>query len=167
MEPIFPDREPARERSFHDDDEAEETLAPPRRRTSRVVTREHITSPRDELTDEAESEYGRDSQSKMTDDSTTYCAESMISIPTSRASSSLVQKQNQIHSPTGFRHQSDMHITYNIKNRDGRRQLFVSAPVGSPEAEMHDHVAARAANSSSVSTSLLQWWFNASRRLGD
>lgn len=47
----------------------------------------------------------------------------------------------------GFRHQSASHITYNITDKDGRRQLFVSAPVGSREADTHDYVAAKAANS--------------------
>ena len=53
--------------------------------------------------------------------------------------------------PGGFRHQSETHVSYNIKQKDGGRHLFVSAPVGSQEAATHDQVAARAANRAPVS----------------
>jgi hypothetical protein len=49
-----------------------------------------------------------------------------------------------------FRHQSSSHVTYNIRDRHAGRQLFVSAPVGSWEAEVHEQVAAKAASSATV-----------------
>ena len=56
-------------------------------------------------------------------------------------------------SGAGFRYLSATHVTYNIKDKGNARQLFVSAPVGSSEAAVHDEVAARAASAASVSTS--------------
>lgn len=50
---------------------------------------------------------------------------------------------------SGFRHQSDTHTTYNIKNRESGRQLFVSAPIGSREAAIHDQIVMKAATSGS------------------
>jgi hypothetical protein len=63
----------------------------------------------------------------------------------SRAMSTTSRNSRQ----SGFRHQSDTHTTYNIKNREDGRQLFVSAPIGSREAAIHDQVVLKAANSGS------------------
>ena len=56
--------------------------------------------------------------------------------------------------PSGFRHNSDTHTTYNMTDYGGRRKLFVSAPSNSREAEMHDQVATRAASVSMVGSVL-------------
>jgi hypothetical protein len=71
----------------------------------------------------------------------------------SSAVSTVSAGRNTQQSGAGFRHQSVTHVTYNIKNKENGRQLFVSAPVGSREALVHDQVAARAANAASVSIS--------------
>ena len=57
---------------------------------------------------------------------------------------------------SGFRHQSDTHTTYNITNRENGRQLFVSAPIGSREAAIHDQVVVKAAASGSKVRASLQ-----------
>ncbi len=40
----------------------------------------------------------------------------------------------------GFRHQGATHTTYNIRNKDKERQLFVSAPSDSREAVVHSEI---------------------------
>jgi hypothetical protein len=47
----------------------------------------------------------------------------------------------------GWHHKTDSHTTYNMKT--STRQLFVSAPTGSHEAEIHDRLAAMAAKKGS------------------
>jgi hypothetical protein len=64
----------------------------------------------------------------------------------SRTLSSATGRKSQV---AGFRHNSETHTTYNITNKDSGRQLFVSAPIGSREAAVHDQVVMQAATSGS------------------
>jgi hypothetical protein len=113
---------------------------------------------REDLSETASTIYSRASLSGQTAESTQYYPDdgSVRSIPISRISTSVSHKSSQAQAPGGFRHQSDTHVTYNIKSKDGGRQLFVSAPVGSAEADVHDQVASRAASVASVSGSYLR-----------
>lgn len=63
-----------------------------------------------------------------------------------RTLSSATGRKSQV---SGFRHNSETHTTYNIKNKDSGRQLFVSAPIGSREAAVHDQVVMQAATGGS------------------